>query len=364
MYITYQDLNVEVQITDYPDMNLKGILDTAKNEEKKLEQAKVALENYKKELEQKIEKIKSDGKTERNTIRKGPGSQTKKEKLIAQQKTGEKKAIAAVQADYREKIGQKEEEVKVLAANVKKANEQVNASIDKANRYISNVDKLTTIKMKKQKDYYERRIAGLTRRYNPVFTDPELKSILKEQITAPNSTESFAPYSRGLKLEASYDEADFENLKKNNTKVVRLLGELEKVPYTNSVPPALDKIKTFHDDVVNRFNSIMNRLLDSNRAKSGEIGAYRHAFQHLTRVNPETGYVVDARNQNRIRIYVNPVIRVKKGFRAKVFRKDDELLGEIEFLSDSDGSIAKVISLETGKTIQPFDRILIKYVEE
>jgi hypothetical protein len=74
----------------------------------------------------------------------------------------------------------------------------------------------------------------------------------------------------------------------------------------------------------------------------------------------ENGFIVDARNKQRIAIFVNPSYTVANGDLGLVFRQDDEFIGTIRFAVVNGAVSAQQIEISANKAIQPFDKFLIK----
>ncbi len=91
-----------------------------------------------------------------------------------------------------------------------------------------------------------------------------------------------------------------------------------------------------------------------------QIEDYRTALDAVLKERPESGYIISASNPSKISLHINRLLTVKAGDEGLVFRNDDEFIGKISLYKSTSGVKAKVIKLEPGKKMKPFDRILIK----
>ena len=143
-----------------------------------------------------------------------------------------------------------------------------------------------------------------------------------------------------------------------------IIRRMNRIPYINSVAPSLDKIEYFSRELTGRYEKMWGGLADSVRVKSAHLNHFRYAFDYLARTEPESGYIVDPRDPDAIYVHLRAVHMVKDGTTALVFRKDDEYVGRIQFYAGSAGIMARVVEVQEGRKIQPFDRILIKVQQE
>ncbi len=320
-YFRMTEKQIQVIVTEFQGTNLKEILESAKNGEARLAGSRKALAALFNERDKKITEARKQGKT--------------------------REEIAAIESDYAKKIRQEQEEVNRLEEQVAQANRQIREGMDRALNTIDNSDRLTQIK-----------IDQLTALYNPTLTG-RMAGLLSKRVP-PGGGKPSGGYRPELGR-AGLSEKEFAELRELSSDHEKLIKVLKDVPYTNSMPDIIGRLGDFQGRMERLYDRTMYAFADSSRAQNERIDSYLHAFEYLTKTQPETGYVIDSRNTTRIRIYMNPVIRLQPGDRAGIFRKDDELIGEIEFVSVQGEPIAKIVSIEKDKIVQPFDRILINY---
>lgn len=92
--------------------------------------------------------------------------------------------------------------------------------------------------------------------------------------------------------------------------------------------------------------------------------SYSYAFSGYTRNENEAGFVIDGRNPERVLLYVDPIFRFADGTTAWAFRAADVQIAELKLRRDGDSVLARVERLESGFSLQPFDRILLKLTDK
>jgi len=240
-----------------------------------------------------------------------------------------------VEARYRERIAAKRRLVAEKQREMDSHDARLQESIKKAEAIVSNYQKLHKIEMDRQRDYYQDRIASIILKYNPHFTSRDLKRIVSARMEPIGGSESGAEM-RGV-------IGDLTLLEK------RML----EIPYINSVGPAVERI-----DYLSR------RLIRDWERKTSQLAHFKQAFDHLIKTDPESGYVLDARDSGAIAIYMKTLPGPREGDIAFVFRQDDEFIGRIRLFKTAEGLKGQLLETEPGKAIRPFDRILIKLKQE
>src|SRR5690606_30029156 len=214
-------------------------------------------------------------------------------------------------------------------------NREVRTGLDKTRALVSNYERLTAMKMDRQRSYYENRIAETVLRYNPHFSNRELRRIIRRARKGQRPVEH--AYTPDLQRGAALTRAEFDLLKARRRNYYSLLDRLHRVPYRNSVAPGLIAMDRDSSAVMRTYDRLWLALTKTLRQRDREIGSFRYSLEYYARIVPEAGYVVDARNPQRVRTYLKRVLRVKGGQTARVFRRDTEFIARIEFLPGSSG---------------------------
>ncbi len=297
-----------VAITAFEDLRLIEILDKSKKMEGDLNRAREELKNLRTAMDEAMLQAKSPG------------------------------AKKAVEMRYRARMQKKQKEVRELQKQIDSYDARLQENIKKAEDMVSNYRKLHRMELDRQRDKYEARMRDLVLKYNPWFTEKDLKRVLGAPDPAKNPTLTDGGYAGVKKYEKDYE---------------LLMKRMQKIPYRNSVSPALDKMESNYTAIRNHHEALWIAFKK-----------YRHAFDFLSRTQPESGYIVDPRDKNNMYVYLKSPRSVKEGTEGLVFRQDDELIGKISFFTVPDGIRARVIELKEKKTIQPFDKILIRVTQE
>lgn len=326
---------VELAIQEFEEIKLKDILSATRNDEKNLEVARRELE----------------------TLR------TKYREMLAELK--ERKAseaeVSKVRAEYNGKISAQQKSVADYEAKVNKRHREMNEGVAKVENILSNHERLMKLRLDKQQGEYEKKIADLILKYNPNFSEGELrKMVAVERTTTAIKTPLLAPMPPELTKEKITTKEKFEKLRALEAEERRLISRLRQVPYINSVAPALTGIERRNAEITAQYEALLAELVKTLRRKNEIINNYRSALKELTDREREYGYIIDARNKAKMRVYLNPSLRAKPGLKANIFRKDDEYIADIEIFFDNEGPCAKVLNIAEGKTIGAFDKIYLE----
>ncbi len=325
----------EVAITAFEDMRLIEILDKARRLESELEQARTRMNDTRGTMNDELARAKDE--------------ETK----------------AAIQAKYRARLKNQRQEVAAIQQKLDTHDVRLQENIKKAEALVSNYQKLHNIEMEKQRRYYENRIAETVLKYNPHFTERDLRRILGEKSPAlEKGVPKFNEFKKELTSDARYTESEFIEMRRMQSDQMAVIGRMNRIPYVNSVAPTLDKIEYFARELTGRYERMWSGLADSVKVKSAQLNHFRYAFDYLARTEPESGYIVDPRDTDAIFVHLRAVHAVKDGTTAMVFREDDEYVGRIQFYAAGAGVLARVVEIQEGRKIQPFDRILIKVRQE
>ena len=313
----------EVNITEFEDTRLKDLIDAAKKNKSKLDLAKTELDSLKLEKEKALLAVKDSYRSKKEGIASKNLSLEEAAKLTANLNKEETVEHGKVESEYDKKIKTKEADVKRISA------ESDNVS-KKVGTVASNVDKLTELKLNKQKNEYEDKIEKLILKYNPKFTNEKVVNVLKGKNV--------------------YSSNDIYSYKQKISDFSLIMDNMLKIPYINSPNPAIKQL-----DKLSR--PIMNEMYE-------KVSFYNYAFDYILQTKPESGYIIDARNPARVAVQINRRLKISEGEAATIFRNDDEYIGKISLYKSSGGYRGKVIEVASGKKIEPFDKILLNLSRE
>lgn len=394
--INSQARKVSVNIEAFEDLNLKDLLDQAKNTDAQLKTALNDLAAVEYEMNAELARIR-DEKAAALSLLAGlsPADQKRRAAAIESDAAAKERAV---RAKYASRISEKRIAVTALqeraaaydARSVEEARKQQEVldnqeklfQMEKANLTASYEERIKAMDaaLKAEKSdgaaRLSKAIAELTARYNPTWTDERGKALSSAKADAPRPPAvplpEAAPRGSPVGVEelraaaARYDQLYF------------LIGKLRETPYINSVPGALAAADNSAAELVKSYTKVVTdaaaaararddriaRLEDAAARDRARIESYAYAFSGFTRDENEAGFVIDGRNSERVLLYVDPIFRFSDGTTAWAFRAADVQVAELKLRKDGDSVTARVERLEPGFALQPFDRILLKLTDK
>lgn len=326
---------VELAIVEFEEIKLKDILSATRNDEKNLEMARRELESLRSKQRESVAELKERKATEAE--------------------------ITRTRADFNGKISAQQKIVADYEAKVNKRHREMTEGVAKVEGILSNHERLMKLRLDKQQAEYEKKIADLILRFNPNFTESELRSMVaRERLTTQVKSAALQPMPAELTKEKIIAKEKFDKLRTMESEQRRLIARLRQVPYINSVSPALTGIDRRNQEITTEYEALLNETVKALRRKNEVIANYRAALKDLTDREREYGYIIDPRTPKKMRVYLNPSLRAKPGLKAGVFRKDDEFIADVEIFFDNEGPCAKVLRVADGKTISAFDKIYLE----
>jgi len=327
-------------------------------------------------MQKEILRVKEGTARQRETVLAQHLPEAETDKKLKQIQVQEKTRINAVEAQYKNKLNDKEEEILVLKAKVAASNKGMKDNVQQAENILNNYQKLHNIRMDKQKAYYEneiyklklyhkRYVEALILKYNPVFRSTRIQEILKSE-TNPDYTKTpnMKGFQNDLDREGALSKAGYDRIKRNIENNALILARMNRIPYENSVAPALTQMTQLTNRIIYDYENLWYDLVNIIRRKNEIIGNYRYAFDYHSQIYPEGGFVIDPRNANNIRIHLSTVLKVKTGDIGLIFRAEDEYIGKIKLIKSSSIVYGTTIEVAQNKKILPFDKILIKLQKE
>jgi hypothetical protein len=414
-YIQQRSQNVPVAISSFQDVNLMELLDKAKQINDRLASVERDLRNLESNRSDEIKAVRAKGAQQIQLIENELISNSEKQAKIAAIRAQTAVAARRINAKYADPIKKKQAEIADLQDQAAKYDTRRMQEAKKQEAILNNQQKLFDLRMQKTVGYYKAELSGLNKRYeteiasisrhnvqfvalmkrnqateiarliakyNPTFTSPGLTALINEPISADSVRAiNRDPFVRMVVRAGVVGSASISELQNRVDNFSTLIGALQKVPYKNSVPPALSHLRYFNRRIMDGYRSIgkglteivgrKDRQIQLLRRKVAQaenvitvkesiITEYDHALSVLVRNSRENGYVLDARNTSRVAVFVDPLYHVKNGDTAYVFRRDDQQIGTIKF-SVSDGTItAQQVSLDKNDVpMRPFDKILL-----
>jgi hypothetical protein len=357
---------VEVNIAEFRQFNLIELLREQKENEEKLVK-----------LQQELAELRISSKKELEKL--APHSQ---QKMLA----AANEKIQKLEEAYNQEIKSRQEAIdalqKTIAAEKQRmgAKAQAGAGIALKSSNVSG-GQIQEAALEKVKAEYEARIARLiqnqrkeldalqqeneklidtlTLRYNPIFSQGEMAAIIGSK---PGNTgnRNLNKYLKILADENIYSEPEFNSLRAKIRNRDVIIANLLGIPYTNSVPPALNRLDQLSNSITSDYETLWTNLAQRLKEKNDYISGYNIALNYLSATRGESGYIIDARDPNRLIVFINHIYSVKPGTMAYIYKNEDRAIAKIQLNPERNRITARVIASLSNDKIEPFDRILLK----
>ena len=355
---------IEVSIAEFRQFNLMELLAEKKENEEKLAQLQLELEEFRKQSMEQIKKL----------------SPREQQKAI----TALNEKMKALEEDYYRQIRDKEAALAELERSIAIEKQKITASARESEAVIKNYQNLSQMQQgenQRLKIEYEGKIAKLnmdyraeiellkqdnqklieelTLRYNPQFTRGEVATALNSRLGRVQDNTRYR-FNRLLSDEGILNEQEYLEIQKKVENHTIILKGLQGVGYHNSVPLALNRLGQLIRSAVTDYEKLWGKLVELVKEKNETIDSYEYALKYLAMTGRETGYVIDARNPNRLVIFIDQIYPVRKGDFAYIFKDDATPIAKIELNPEKGRITAKVKEVLKPAKIEPFDKILLK----
>ncbi len=415
-YIEKESKRVPVNIEDFADVNLKDVLDRAKKFENQLAVAQRELQDLLEQMNQEITYINEDVKRRIVLLRNQGLSAAQLRTREAAIQDKESADIEAVKADYQPRIDELKARIADIQANIDaydaqlveraKAQQEILDSqqrrfemetAETVGYYESRIDELEATRDKEiatLKEYHDsfvnqlrrnqaneinrlkrehtnevnrlnrehtNEIARLVLKYNPDFDSPDLRRIISRPMDSRKIRDvEMKRYREVLQEENLLTLNDFRQLREYLSDMSLLITRFQEIPYENSVDPAMDRLEYLGLLVFGQYEDLWSKMADIMTDRNLEIDQFLYALDHLVSSSRENGYVLDARNPERIIVYIDKIHAVRDGDLGYVFRQEDNLIATIRFNVTSREITASLVELTSeDAAMAPFDKILI-----
>ncbi len=390
-YIQSRSQNVQVNISTFADVNLRDLLDKAKQLDNQLDVLKQDLATLQTNEASDIQNVRSNEAAQIQFVNTQTiSSDEKGERIdgIREQANGQ---IAALRAQYGPKIDADQAKIAATQKSLDAYDTRQVAQAKKQEAILNNQQRLFDLQMQKTTQSYQAQISGLTSdfdnqiatlkrndadfvsllkrnqaseiasliaTYNPTFSEPGIVSIL----AAPTGTVGSQAdgYSKLAESEGVASAASDASLQSRLQDFAGLLSRLEQVPYKNSVPGTLDHLQYLHEEIVYDYQQIANGMAAKLSDQNETVARYNFALDSLIKNSRENGYIIDPRNTADLAVFIDPVYKVSDGDTAYVFRNDDQQIATIVLHVSGETITGSLSSLnKAGTPMQPFDKILL-----
>ncbi len=355
---------VEVDIPEFRQFNFIELLAEKKANEEKLAELQKELTNLRTSRMKEIEKLSPQN--QQRAIAEMNEKLKKLEDSYKQQINLREESLRALQKSVtgdQQRIAQNLRETQSQVKKYQDLNQMQGAELVRINTEYE--AKIARVKTEQQaeidslKKENQALMDALTLRYNPIFSKGEIAAVINGKIANPNSP-TLHKYDKTLNSTNIQSEQAFNQLRRKIQNQKTIIDNLQKIPYTNSIPLALSSLEQLSQSIISDYETLWSGLAEQVKARGNYLGSFDYAMNYLSMTRRESGFVIDSRNPSRMLIFIDQVYSLKKGDMAYVFKNDDAPVAKIELSPENGRVVAKVKEVLRPVKIEPFDKILLK----
>jgi len=405
LYIQRESKRVAVNIEDFADVNLKDVLDRAKKFENQLAAAQRELQDLFAEMEREVQAVNDNLNRQLVLLENRQISSAEKSRQENSYRVQAENDIADIREKYQPKIEAIEARIAEIQGNIDAYDSKLIEQAKEQQEILDNQRRRFEIETEETVNYYETRleeiqenadrkirnlneyhdsyidqlntnhrnevaalkqkhaneISALILKYNPNFESERLKRILNRFTEKRTIDEvELEKYRDILQEEDILSPQDFRLLRSYLTDLSVLLSRLQEIPYENSIAPAIDQLEYMGTEIFSKYEILWSRMSDVLAERNIEVEQFLFGLDHLVSASRENGYILDARNPEKIIVYLDKILDVEDGDTGYVFRQEDELIALIRFnVTPEEITASLTESVSPDLTIAPFDKILI-----
>ncbi len=390
-----QEINnaAPVDVASFDDLNLKDLLDTAKRNENDMAGAQSDLHQLQFDLKSSLDAVEQDYQSNLENIKAKAVHPTDLATQSAAAKNDRDAKRKAIQASFAGRIAAKNAEIAAIQKKIDSYDQRLmqqaqaqQAVLDSANKKFDlERQQLVTDYEKRLNDIMTRRkndiaalnaqrvelAANLTARYNPVFADQRMESLLAGW-KAPAAYGPYAALPAYLATAGVMSQADQAKLDASLSDFGYIARQLRQVPWINSVPAALSRLEGEGLESASLYrgslaaaaaglearDKMISALTDRAAAAEKARDRLQWAVGRYADIRREAGFVIDPRDSSAVVLVMSPAVPAPDGASAFVVR-GDKTIATLRLSSRGDEKIGVVQSLVDGQSIQAFDSVLV-----
>ncbi len=337
--IQKQSRRMNFNIADFEDLNLSDMLNKAKETEKELALLRQELEASKDKMEAEINRIKQEAaqKIQLVLTRKLPKKQ--EDQLIKQIKNEEAEAIWNLKLFHENQMKEKEKAISKVQDKLGNYEKKLQKDFQKEkDGALLDQNRLHNLELETLKKTYENRITQLT-----IQNQKDLDNLKKYHNQL--MTEIQKNYDNRISLLEQNNLKSQEELKQKQT-----LFEQEALKTTQKIK----ELEKKYQDQGNILKESSHHLAQ----KSALVENYQFALSTFTQTHKENGFILDARNLNRMLVVVHKSYQIKEGDKGVIINDADQKIADVQFFFDQ-GQLWAFVLNKNEIEIEPFFRILI-----
>lgn len=416
--------DVELDINEFRDINLREVLESWLQVENNIEETETNLDILVDERDSQIRLAERMEERQLALLEATEIEDDERSERIEEIESDTEELVAGIRDEYDPRIEELEEELSDLQRRKEEEFDpaKVEAALDRR-EVLEDEGRLQRLEFEQQKEFFLERLTELreayeeelalhdeyseelretlisqheeemaqleeelTLRYNPDISDKEIVELIE---TSPPEVPSGRSYRRVLDRTGTISETEYDALKKRQSEFDQIITRLQDVPYENSIPDALEHLEAREGAVAGEYDRIWNELADSYENledefaqreqeleeklessearfeeklanRSGELESFEYALREFIVEDRENGFVVDARDETEIHVVIDRIYDIEDGTRGVVFREQEGYVAVISFYEQNDRIRAEVEHVAEGRRIRPFDRILVQ----
>lgn len=396
-YIEYQNSQIPISINAFEDVNLREIFDKAKQYEKEMRDAVRDLNDLYIKKEASFNELNRNADNAISIIE--AENPTNKNVQIKQIKIKLEESIQRDEEFWSGEINSVKDRISTIQEKIDSYDTRILEKAKEQESIINNQQQRFDMEMEKSVKYYEEKIKGLQEdhlsqidtisltnkdiittirrknrenvndleeKYNPDFTEDYtfLENSPEKEISAfefvSNKINDIV-YKEGL-----LNRDDVKSQITDIYQAENIFLRLKEIPYYNSPKQAIGYLEQKYHESVNKYSSFISNvspiLVDKNikiNAQLSELEQLNYFLTNYVKTNRVNGVIIDPRKKN-IKLFIDPIYKVKDGTVGFVFRNDSDFIGTIEFKTNNGILVGKILDLvDKNRGLNPFDMILI-----
>jgi len=371
LYRDWRDRIINVDITEFEDLRLKEVIDSARKRGSNIDVLRIEMQILEVDMLGEILKIRKDIYAREAALLSQGLPDDEIDRRVSALRDEEESRIKRMRASYQAQIRRKRAEIGALQDA--RAKEEKELAAKGAETRITNADRLYNLQMKRLKDkqdtgvealkkYYDNYMEYVTLKYNPVLDRQPVSGIIGTKSDASLVRGGFLKEYNPLLEECGFSSDDFGVLRKRISDEATLLKRLMRVPYKNSVPPALQAIDGLSGSIVRDYENLWSVLAQTLNGRNQLLKKYDYLFDFVLSAKKENGLVLDPRDAGAILVRMNRSLKIEEGQPASVYN-GDRFVARVKLYRDGQGQgnyLARVVSMASKKAvIQPTNRVML-----
>lgn len=375
--IVQKSNEIAVNISDFQDVNLREVLNTAKRLEAQISDATRRKTTLTQELNQQVQMIRNRAGQQIQLLDNENLSDAQRATRIASINSNAERSIANFQDEYQAQIDEIDAEIAVLQEQMAQYDTRQVEEAQKQEELLNSQQAAFDLQLEQQKNYYEQQIenleaeyqenlesersfhqqydAGLIRKYDPSNVYADFNEEVANSLPSTLADYAWSPDSAGSDPFFGYTEIEayLEQYR-------HLIEPLQELPHENSIAFAVDELH----GRFSQLEAVLLNLWNNYEMSAAQSRHFTYAMDTLVGANRENGYVIDPRDINNIAVYIDKIREIRDGQLGYVFRNADEYIATIELAVSGNEVSASAREVASGKELEPFDIILLNAIPD